>query len=51
VAFLDGLLFDQTAGAGTRELTTADLRAVIRALLTAVADDSRGSSWVGGTTS
>src|SRR5262249_2517447 len=33
VAFLDGLLFDQIAGAGSRELTTADLRATIRALL------------------
>ena len=36
VAFLDGLLFDQIAGAGTRELATADLHAAIRALLTAV---------------
>src|SRR5215467_3978589 len=36
VAFLDGLLFDQIAGAGSRELTTADLRAAIRALLAAV---------------
>jgi DNA-binding transcriptional regulator YbjK len=36
VAFLDGLLFDQIAGAGSRELTTADLRATIRALLAAV---------------
>jgi DNA-binding transcriptional regulator YbjK len=36
VAFLDGLLFDQIAGAGARELTSADLRATIRALLAAV---------------
>jgi AcrR family transcriptional regulator len=36
VAFLDGLLFDQIAGAGARELTGADLRAAIRALLAAV---------------
>jgi len=36
VAFLDGLLFDQIAGAGTRKLTSADLRAAIRALLAAV---------------
>jgi hypothetical protein len=40
VAFLDGLLFDQVAGAGTRELTGADLRALIRALATAVDDGS-----------
>jgi DNA-binding transcriptional regulator YbjK len=36
VAFLDGLLFDQIAGAGARERTSAELRALIRALLTAV---------------
>jgi DNA-binding transcriptional regulator YbjK len=36
VAFLDGLLFDQIAGAGARELTSAHLRAAIRALLAAV---------------
>jgi len=36
VAFLDGLLFDQIAGAGARELTSADLRAAIRVLLAAV---------------
>jgi DNA-binding transcriptional regulator YbjK len=36
VAFLDGLLFDQIAGAGTRNLTSADLRGAIRALLAAV---------------
>lgn len=36
VAFLDGLLFDQIAGAGTRELTGADLHATIRTLLAAV---------------
>jgi DNA-binding transcriptional regulator YbjK len=36
VAFLDGLLFDQIAGAGTRELTSGDLRAAIRTLLVAV---------------
>jgi hypothetical protein len=36
VAFLDGLLFDQIAGAGARELTGADLRAAIRALLAGI---------------
>jgi DNA-binding transcriptional regulator YbjK len=36
VAYLDGLLFDQIAGAGARKLTSADLRGAIRALLTAV---------------
>ena len=36
VAFLDGLLFDQIAGAGARKLTSADLRGAIRALLAAV---------------
>jgi DNA-binding transcriptional regulator YbjK len=36
-AFIDGLLFDQIAGAGSRELTTADLRAAIDTLLAAVA--------------
>jgi DNA-binding transcriptional regulator YbjK len=36
VAFLDGLLFDQIAGAGARKLTSAQLRAAIRALLAAV---------------
>jgi DNA-binding transcriptional regulator YbjK len=36
VAFLDGLLFDQIAGAGARELTSAALRAAIRTLLAAV---------------
>jgi DNA-binding transcriptional regulator YbjK len=36
VAFLDGLLFDQIAGAGARKLTSGDLRAAIRALLAAV---------------
>ena len=35
VAFLDGLLFDQVAGAGTRKLTGADLRTLIRGLVTA----------------
>jgi DNA-binding transcriptional regulator YbjK len=35
-AFLDGLLFDQIAGAGSRELTTSDLRAAIATLLAAV---------------
>ena len=39
VAFLDGLLSDQLAGAGTRELTSADLRAAIGTLLAA----ARGS--------
>jgi DNA-binding transcriptional regulator YbjK len=38
VAFLDGLLFDQIAGAGTRKLTSAHLNAAIRALLAAVTD-------------
>lgn len=36
VAFLDGLLFDQIAGAGARDLASADLRAAIDTLLTAV---------------
>lgn len=36
VAFLDGLLFDQIAGAGARELTTDHLRTAIRMLLAAV---------------
>lgn len=36
VAFLDGLLFDQIAGAGARKLTSAQLRAAIRTLLAAV---------------
>ena len=36
VAFLDGLVFDQIAGAGARNLTSADLDAAIRALLAAV---------------
>src|SRR5437764_1452828 len=36
VAFLDGLVFDQIAGAGARNLTSADLVAAIRALLAAV---------------
>src|SRR6266581_3202331 len=36
VAFLDGLLFDQIAGAGARKLTSADLRGAIRALLASV---------------
>jgi DNA-binding transcriptional regulator YbjK len=35
-AFIEGLLFDQIAGAGNRELTTADLRAAIATLLAAV---------------
>jgi DNA-binding transcriptional regulator YbjK len=35
-AFIDGLLFDQIAGAGNRELTTPDLRAAIATLLAAV---------------
>ena len=37
VAFVDGLVFDQIAGAGARNLTSADLAAAIRALLAAVA--------------
>ncbi len=44
VAFLDGLLFDQIAGAGARELTSADLRAAIRALLAAVTDCRDGGA-------
>jgi DNA-binding transcriptional regulator YbjK len=35
-AFIDGLLFDQIAGAGTRKLTGTDLRAAIATLLAAV---------------
>lgn len=36
VAFLDGLVFDQIAGAGARNLTSADLGTAIRTLLAAV---------------
>ncbi|MDN3358806.1 TetR/AcrR family transcriptional regulator [Actinomadura sp. DC4] len=36
VALVDGLVFDQIAGAGDRELTPARLRAVLRALLAAI---------------
>ena len=36
VALVDGLVFDQIAGAGDRELTPERLRAVIRALLTSI---------------
>jgi len=36
VAFVDGLVFDQIAGAGSRNLTSADLVAAIRTLLAAV---------------
>jgi DNA-binding transcriptional regulator YbjK len=36
VDFLDGLIFGQIAGAGTRELTAAGLRAAVGELLTAV---------------
>jgi DNA-binding transcriptional regulator YbjK len=35
-AFIDGLLFDQIAGAGSRELTGPDLRAAIGTLLAGV---------------
>ena len=35
-AFIDGLLFDQIAGAGNRELTAPDLRAAIDTLLAGV---------------
>ncbi len=41
VAFVDGLLFDQIAGAGDRELTVADLRASIGTLLAAVQPAAR----------
>jgi DNA-binding transcriptional regulator YbjK len=36
-AFIDGLLFDQIAGAGNRELTASDVRAAIGTLLAGVA--------------
>jgi AcrR family transcriptional regulator len=36
-AFIDGLLFDQIAGAGNRKLTAPDVRAAIDTLLAAVA--------------
>lgn len=36
-AFIDGLLFDQIAGAGNRELTAPDVRAAIDTLLAGVA--------------
>jgi hypothetical protein len=35
-AFIDGLLFHQIAGAGSRQLTRADLRATMATLLAAV---------------
>lgn len=35
-AYLDGFIFDQLAGAGTRRLTAADLRAAMRDLLRGV---------------
>ena len=35
-ALLDGLIFGQVAGSGTRRLTAADLRAIIGALVTAL---------------
>jgi hypothetical protein len=35
-AFIDGLLFDQIAGAGNRELTARDVRAAIDTLLAGV---------------
>jgi DNA-binding transcriptional regulator YbjK len=38
VALLDGLLFDQIVGAGTRKYTPTELRATVHALLTAVTD-------------
>jgi DNA-binding transcriptional regulator YbjK len=38
VAFLDGLLFDQIAGAGTRKYTPTELRTAVHALLTAVTE-------------
>jgi DNA-binding transcriptional regulator YbjK len=38
VAFLDGLLFDQIAGAGTRKPAGTDLRTAIRVLLATVMD-------------
>jgi DNA-binding transcriptional regulator YbjK len=40
-AFLDGLLFDQIVGAGTRKYTPTELRAAVHALLTAVIDQYR----------
>ncbi len=36
-ALLDGLIFDQIAGSGTRQLTAAGLRATIGVLVTALA--------------
>jgi hypothetical protein len=36
-AFIDGLLFDQIAGAGNRELTAPDVRAAIDTLLAGMA--------------
>jgi DNA-binding transcriptional regulator YbjK len=47
-AFLDGLLFDQIAGAGTRELTSADLRAAIGTLLAAVTGKGSRPATTGG---
>jgi DNA-binding transcriptional regulator YbjK len=42
VAFVDGLLFDQIAGAGNRELTAADVRAAIGTLLAGVTGSRPG---------
>ncbi len=43
-ALLDGLIFGQIAGAGTRQLTAADLRAAVGVLLTAI---TGGRFWPG----
>ena len=40
-AFIDGLLFDQIAGAGNRELTARDVRAAIGTLLAGVTGSRR----------
>jgi DNA-binding transcriptional regulator YbjK len=43
-AFIDGLLFDQIAGAGNRELTAPDVRAAIDTLLAGVAGSAHDGS-------
>jgi hypothetical protein len=44
-AFIDGLLFDQIAGAGNRELTARDVRAAIDTLLAGVTGHARTQSY------
>jgi len=46
-AFIDGLLFDQIAGAGNRELTAPDVRAAIDTLLAGIAVSRPGPDRAG----